>query len=279
MRRWLCRERTLGTMAQHSGDETHGQERSFPEPDSLSLPLLEDALAHQHDRDATSAPVNKTAPAAAPEVRPRWRGWIHTGTFPVAIAAGIVLISLADGVIAKWAAAVFMLSSMLLFGISALYHRFDWNPRTKQIFRRLDHANIFLLIAGTYTPIALLALPLDKGVLLLVLVWAGAFVGIGFRVFWLGAPRWLYVPLYLLLGWAAVMYLVDIYRASPAAMVLVVAGGLLYTVGSVVYGMKRPNPVPGVFGFHEIFHSLTTVAFLCHWTAALLVALDPVHLR
>jgi hemolysin III len=112
-----------------------------------------------------------------------------------------------------------------------------------------------------------------------VLVWAGALLGIGFRVFWLGAPRWLYVPLYLLLGWAAVMYLVDIYNANAAAMVLVIAGGLMYTFGSVVYALKRPNPVPGVFGFHEIFHALTVLAFLCHWTAALLVALDPVYLR
>ena len=195
------------------------------------------------------------------------------------IAAGIVLICLANGAVAKWASAVFMLTSMLLFGVSALYHRFNWKPQTKQLFRRLDHANIFLLIAGTYTPIALLALPPSKGILLLVLVWVGALLGIGFRVFWIGAPRWLYVPLYVLLGWAAMMYIVDIAHANLASMVLVVVGGLLYTVGSVVYGTKHPNPVPGVFGFHEIFHSLTVLAFLCHWTAALLLALDPVLLR
>lgn len=250
------------------------EERPFPEPDRFSLPLLADALDHAHDQ-----PGGEPAPAAGVEPKPRWRGWIHAGMFPVAIAAGIVLISLAHGAVAKWASVVYTLSSMLLFGVSALYHRFDWKPSTKQVFRRLDHANIFLLIAGTYTPIALLALPLDKGVLLLVLVWAGALLGIGFRVFWIGAPRWLYVPLYVLLGWAAVMFLVDIYHASPAAMVLVIVGGLLYTLGSVVYGLKRPNPVPGVFGFHEIFHALTVLAFLCHWTAALLVALDPVYLR
>src|SRR5690606_18779776 len=144
--------------------------------------------------------------------------------------------------------------------------RFNWSPRVKQIFRRLDHANIFLLIAGTYTPIALTALPLDKGVLLLVIVWSGALLGIGFRVFWLGAPRWAYVPLYVLLGWAAVMYVVDIANANVATLVLVIVGGVLYTLGAVVYGLKRPNPVPGVFGFHEIFHSLTVIAFLCHWT-------------
>ena len=190
-----------------------------------------------------------------------------------------MLIVLAHGAVAKWAAAVFMACSMILFGISALYHRFNWKPKTKQVFRRLDHANIFLLIAGTYTPIALLALPREKGLILLIAVWAGALLGIGFRVFWIGAPRWLYVLLYVALGWAAVMYVVDIAHANIAAMVLVIVGGLLYTVGAVVYGFKRPNPVPGIFGFHEIFHSLTVLAFLCHWTAALLLALDPFYLR
>jgi hemolysin III len=229
--------------------------------DSIALPLLDDAVEHSE------------------EVKPTWRGWIHAGTFPITIIAGIVLITLADGPLAKWASAVFVLTSMLLFGNSALYHRFNWSPKTRLVLKRIDHANIFLLIAGTYTPIALLALPLDKGIVLLVAVWTGALIGIGFRVFWINAPRWLYVPLYVLLGWAAVAFIGDIFAASPAAMVLVVVGGLLYTVGSVVYGMKKPNPIPGTFGFHEIFHTLTVLAFLCHWTAALLVALNPLYLR
>ena len=247
-------------------------DRPFPDPSSVSLPLLDAAI----EDDAAASSVS---PSGDDEMKPLWRGWIHAGTFPLAVAAGIVLIALANGPLAKWASAVFMFSSVMLFGISALYHRFNWKPRTKQLFRRFDHANIFLLIAGTYTPIALLALPPEKGLLLLALVWVGALLGIGFRVFWIGAPRWLYVPLYLLLGWAAVMYLGDIFRANAASMVLVIVGGLLYTVGSVVYGVKRPNPAPGVFGFHEIFHTLTVLAFLCHWWAALLVALNPVFLR
>ena len=249
--------------------------QSHAEPSRFALPLLDDALEHEADHGVDGTP----AAAAVAEVKPRWRGWIHAGTFPIAVAGGIVLIALAHGATAKWASAVFTLTSMLLFGISALYHRIDWQPKTKQIFRRLDHANIFLLIAGTYTPIALLALPPEKGNLLLALVWAGAALGIGFRMFWIGAPRWLYVALYLLLGWAAVMYLGDIARANLAAMVLVIVGGLLYTLGSVAYATKRPNPVPGVFGFHEIFHAATALAFLCHWTAALLLALDPLGLR
>ena len=234
--------------------------------DSLSLPLVEDAIEHPAAHGDEAAPP-------AEEVKPTWRGWIHAGTFPVTIIAGIILIALADGAVATWAAVVFTLSSMLLFGISALYHRFNWQPKTKRMLKRFDHANIFLLIAGTYTPIALLTLPREQGLILLVSVWAGALLGVGFRVFWLGAPRWLYVALYLALGWAAVMFIPDIFRVNAAAMVLVVVGGLMYTVGAIVYGTKKPNPVPGVFGFHEIFHTLTVLAFLCHWAAALLVSI------
>ena len=210
------------------------------------------------------------------ELKPTWRGWIHAATFPIAIAGGIVLIVLADGAAAKWASAVFMASSVLLFGNSALYHRFNWGPTTKAVLKRIDHANIMLLIAGTYTPISVLALPPEKGLLLLILVWSGALLGILFRVFWMGAPRWLYVALYLVLGWAAVMYLGDLLQASVAMMVLVAVGGLLYTGGAICYALKKPNPWPGHFGFHEIFHVCTVLAFLCHWTACLLVALHPV---
>ncbi|KXZ60393.1 MULTISPECIES: hemolysin III family protein [Microbacterium] len=213
--------------------------------------------------------------SAQVELKPTWRGWIHAGTFPVAVAAGVLLIVFAHGAAAKWAAAVFMLTSLLLFGNSALYHRFTWGPTTKAVLKRIDHANILLLIAGTYTPIAVLALTPDKGALLLVLVWSGAILGILFRVFWINAPRWLYVALYLLLGWAAVMYLGDLLHANIAMMILVIVGGLLYTGGAVVYALKKPNPWPGHFGFHEIFHVCTVLAFLCHWTACLLIALHP----
>ncbi len=223
--------------------------------------------------------IDAAAVSGHVDLKPTWRGWIHAATFPVAIIAGIVLISVAQGAPARWASAVFMVTSLLLFGNSALYHRFNWSPRTLAVLKRIDHANILLLIAGTYTPIAVLALPTPKTVLLLSLVWGGALLGILFRVFWIDAPRWLYVALYLVLGWAAVMYLGDLLAANAAMMVLVVVGGLLYTGGAIVYGMKKPNPWPGHFGFHEIFHVCTVLAFLCHWTACLLIAVQPAFHR
>ena len=227
-------------------------------PELPQLPLLEVAEAD-----------------ANVDIKPTWRGWIHAGVTPLAIAAGIVLIVLAHGAPAKWAAAVFTLTSMLLFGMSAVYHRFNWSPRTKLVLKRIDHANIFLLIAGTYTPLAVLALPPLEGVVLLSLVWGGTIIGILFRVFWTGAPRWLYVALYLLLGWAAVMYMPALFAANLAMMILVIVGGLLYTGGAIVYALKKPNLWPGVFGFHEIFHVCTVLAFMCHWTACLLISLNP----
>jgi hemolysin III len=210
------------------------------------------------------------------DVKPTWRGWIHTGVLPIAIAGGIVLVVLADGLTAKIAASVFFASSILLFGTSAIYHRFNWKPKAKKALKRFDHANIFLLIAGSYTPITLLALPQEKGLLLIVAIWATAFLGIGFRVFWLGAPRWLYVIIYIVMGWAAVVFLPDFVAVNLAMMVLILAGGLMYTIGAVFYALKKPNPVPGHFGFHEIFHSFTVLAFLCHWTAVLIICLNPV---
>lgn len=214
---------------------------------------------------------------ARADIKPTWRGWIHAGVTPIVLAAGIVLIMLAQGAPAKWAAAVFTLTSLMLFGMSAVYHRFNWSPKTKLTLKRIDHANIFLLIAGTYTPLAVLALPPAQGTLLLTLVWGGTVIGILFRVFWTGAPRWLYVALYLLLGWAAVMYMPALFAANPAMMILVIAGGLFYTGGAIVYALKKPNPWPGAFGFHEIFHVCTVIAFLCHWTACLLISLHPVY--
>lgn len=230
-----------------------------PGADLPNIPLLEAELANP-----------------STEAKPTWRGWIHAATAPLAVAAGVVLIVLAEGVGGKVGAAVFTGSAILLFGISAVYHRFNWNPKVKAVFRRLDHANIFLLIAGTYTPMALTALPAREGIILLSITSGGAILGILFRVFWLRAPRWSYVPLYLALGWAAVIFAGPLIAHNWVAMLLVLIGGLAYSAGALFYGFKRPNPIPGVFGFHELFHTCTVIAYLCHWTAVLLMVTNPI---
>jgi hemolysin III len=223
-----------------------------------------------------SLPISNGLSETATNVKPTWRGWIHTGVLPLVTAGGIVLIVLADGGVAKAASAVFFASSFLLFGTSALYHRFNWKPNTYMVLKRIDHANIFVLIAGSYTPITLLALSQEKALPLIIIIWSTAILGILFRVFWVGAPRWLIVAIYIGMGWAAFAYVVDFMNANAPMMILILAGGLAYTLGGVVYALKKPNPFPGKFGFHEIFHSLTVLAFMCHWTAALLIALNPI---
>ncbi|MFF1507497.1 hemolysin III family protein [Streptomyces sp. NPDC058326] len=206
-------------------------------------------------------------------IKPRLRGWLHAGMFPAVIVAGVVLVALADSPRARLACGIYVLTACLLFGISALYHRGNWGPRGEAVLRRLDHANIFLIIAGTYTPLTLLLLPDSTAKPLMWAVWAAALAGIAFRVFWVGAPRWLYTPCYIAMGWAAVFFLPDFMRAGGiAVLVLVIVGGLLYSAGGVIYGIKRPNPSPRYFGFHEVFHSLTLAAFIVHYVGISLVA-------
>jgi hemolysin III len=210
-------------------------------------------------------------------VKPHLRGWLHAGMTPLAVAAGLVLIALAPTTSGRVAATVFSITAWMLFGTSAVYHRGNWSPRVAGVLKRMDHSNIFLIIAGTYTPFALL-LPRSDARTMLLIVWIGAVAGVLFRVFWVGAPRWLYTPVYVALGWVSVFYLRQLWHfGGPAIVTLIAVGGLLYTAGAVVYGIKRPNPSPRWFGFHEIFHTLTVLAFLCHWTAVLLIALHPVY--
>ncbi len=214
-------------------------------------------------------------PARAPDlvavVKPRLRGWVHLGAFPLALAAGVVLVALAPPGPPRWAAAVFGATASLLFGTSALYHRGTWAPRAELALKRLDHSNIFLIIAGTYTPLAVVLLPRSGARTLLTVVWVGALLGVAFRVAWTGAPRWLYVPLYVALGWVAVAYLPAFARTGGAAVVvLVVVGGVLYSTGALVYGLRRPDPSPRWFGFHEVFHVLTVAGFAAHVAAVFL---------
>ncbi|MCI3222942.1 hemolysin III family protein [Streptomyces sp. NP-1717] len=206
-------------------------------------------------------------------VKPMMRGWLHMGMFPAVVIAGIVLIVMAESTEARVACAIYAATACLLFGVSGVYHRGTWGPRGEAVLRRLDHANIFLIIAGTYTPLTMLLLPESTGRTLLWAVWGAAAAGIAFRVFWVGAPRWLYTPCYIAMGWAAVFFLPDFMRTGGiVVLVLIIVGGLLYSAGGVIYGLKRPNPSPRWFGFHEVFHSLTLAAFVTHYVGISLVA-------
>ena len=207
------------------------------------------------------------------EVKPRLRGWLHLAMFPVAVIGGLVLVLLSQPGAVRTASIVFTISAALLFGVSAVYHRGHWSPRVHDFLKRFDHANIFVLIAGSYTPFTLLLLHGRDRTVMLTVVWVGAALGGLFRVFWVDAPRWLYVAIYFALGWAAIFYVGSYIRGADelgvgigtAVLVLALVGGGLYTIGGVVYGFKRPNPWPQWFGFHEVFHTFTILAFVTHY--------------
>jgi hemolysin III len=167
---------------------------------------------------------------------------------------------------------IFTLTAVSLFTCSALYHRVPWSPAAKAVWRRIDHANIPLLIAGTYTPFSIFLLERNQAILLLSVVWGGALLSGIFRVFWINAPKWLYLPIYLGLGWAAFFYFPDFYRAAgPLVFTLIALGGILYSGGAIIYALKKPNFSINWFGFHELFHALTAAAFVSHFIAAVLV--------
>ncbi|MFF1337493.1 hemolysin III family protein [Streptomyces sp. NPDC058290] len=216
--------------------------------------------------------VERAADLAEP-IKPKLRGWLHAGMVPASLAAGIVLICQAGAPQTALACTVYGFTAWLLFGTSAVYHLGTWGPLGEAVLRRLDHANIFLIIAGTCTPLAVLLLSPDQRSVLLWVVWLGALAGIAFRVLWVGAPRWLYTPCYLALGWAPVRYLSDfLHRGGVAVLTLIVTGGLLYSAGAVVYALQRPDPSPRWFGYHEVFHALTVAAFTAHYIAIALAA-------
>jgi hemolysin III len=198
---------------------------------------------------------------------PHLRGVLHLLTVPVAVIGGILLLLATDSTAGRFAVAVFVVSSVALFATSAIYHMGSWLPSTKAMLRRADHSNIFLIIAGTYTPLSLLLLPPEDARTLLIVVWTGALAGVLIRNFWLTAPRWVYVPIYVSLGWAAVFYIPEFAAAGAFILSLIVAGGLLYTVGAVVYATKWPQLSDKWFGFHEMFHSFTIAGFLSHFSA------------
>ena len=209
----------------------------------------------------------------AAELKPKLRGWLHLVNAPLTLAAGIVLIVLSPTAATRLGSTIFALSALVLFTVSAVYHRGTWSPRTHAFLKRFDHSNIFVLIAGSCTPFALLLLEGRDMWLMLGVCWGGALAGVLMKVFWKGAPRGLSAPIYMALGWAPVFFFGDFvsgatdrYGASTgtAVMVLVVGGGL-YTLGGLVYGTKFPDPSPRWFGFHEVFHTFTILAFVTHY--------------
>ena len=204
--------------------------------------------------------------------KPRLRGWFHQVAFFVSIPAGITIVALAQGAKARVGAAIFAVSLSGLYGVSAAYHRGRWSLRAEQLMKRLDHSMIFVLIAGSYTPITLLALRPAWGITLLALAWTGAAVGILITV--LRHERWGRVGfvMYLALGWLAIVATPEVVRSlSRVELALLVSGGLLYTVGAVVLARNRPDPRPAVFGYHEVWHTFVLCAGVCHFVLVFLL--------
>ena len=217
-------------------------------------------------------PASGSSPGAP--ARPRLRGVIHQYAFFVSLGAGALLVALASGTRAAAAVAIYAAALSGLLGVSALYHRVTWSPPVRRWLRRLDHGMIFVLIAGTYTPIALLVLSGPLADVLLVVLWAGALAGAALNLAWVEAPRWVTVPIYIALGWAGIAALPQLASTlGLTALMLVAAGGLLYTLGALAYALRRPDPAPAVFGYHEVFHALVVAAAAAHYAVVALYAL------
>ena len=219
-----------------------------------------------------------TTAAAPPPVKPLLRGWLHLWSLVASAVACTVLSAVAATVAGSAGAvstAVYGVTILGLFGVSALYHRHTWTvPRNRALMRRLDHSMIFLFIAGTYTPVSVLALPRPTATWVLAVVWGGALAGVALKTTWPQAPSWVGVPIYVALGWVAVFVLPALLRGGGvAALVLLLAGGVLYTAGGIVYALRRPDPWPATFGYHEVFHAATVLAAACHHIAIWMVVL------
>jgi hemolysin III len=219
-------------------------------------------------RDKAEGAVKSAVDDAIALVKPRFRGVTHQYAFFVSLVVGTLLVVFAPTGEARIACAIYALSVSGLFGTSALYHRINWSPRARRWMRRLDHAMIFVLIAGTYTPFALLALDGSFSTVVLLGVWGGAIGGIVLQLVWIDAPKWLSAVVYIALGWFAIVAAPEfVDQLNPLALVLVGLGGVLYTAGAIIYATKRPDPAPTVFGYHEIFHALTIIAALAQLAA------------
>ena len=206
-------------------------------------------------------------------VRPMLKGWSHIVAALAAVVLCPILIALSPPG-TRAAAAIFSGCVIALFAISGLYHRIQWGERAYNIMRRLDHSMIFVVIAATYTPIAVVALPQTEGRVILAIVWAGALGGVVLHFAWPSAPRAVIVAPYLLVGWAALVVIVDIWRAmGVAGFILMLSGGLLHSIGAIIYARKWPDPWPTVFGFHEVFHLFVIAGIACHYVLVAFFAL------
>lgn len=207
-------------------------------------------------------------------LKPRWRGRIHQVAFFVSIPAGAALVALADGWAPRIAAAIYALSLVAVFGSSAAYHRGNWDPAALRRMKRLDHSMIFVLIAGSYTPIALLVLHGPWTIVILSIIWAAAVAGIILKLIRIDGFTVLTATLYMAMGWLALIALPQLLREMPvSALALTVVGGLLYTVGAIVFAVRRPDPSPAVFGYHEVWHAFMAAAAACHFAMISIIVL------
>ena len=265
-----------------------GRERAGAARDAMGERFDEAREATASARDATAARIDAAKEATGErvdavkqaatdlqeKVKPKLRGWIHEGAFPVSVLAGAILVAAANGGRERLALAIYAFSLSALLGTSAVYHRVNWKrPSTRRWMRRLDHSMIFLLIAGTLTPFALLVLEGTTSTAVLVAVWAGAAAGIVVELIWTDSPKWVSVGVYVAVGWiGAAAFPTIVSEAGAGAGILIAFGGLLYTIGAIIYARQRPDPSPAVFGYHEIFHVLVVAAAAAHFAAIAIYA-------
>ena len=215
-----------------------------------------------------------TVPTSRSIPKPRWRGVLHHYAFCVSLLSGVALVLVAPSRLAGIVAAVYGASLSSLLGVSALFHRVTWSQRARRWMSRLDHSMINVLIAGTYTPFGVLALSGTFAVVLLAVVWTGALANIVLHVLWIDVPKWMSAACYVALGWVGALAMPDLAaQAGWRPTGLLLAGGLLYSLGALVYALRRPDPSPAVFGYHEVFHALVVVAAAVHYAAVACVLL------
>lgn len=265
-------------MEENTSQASAEQIRQRQRAEDHSVASTDQQLSSEAEQAGSDQPRGGVAPAdrlfdTDLPLKPRMRGWLHAGMVPLALAAGIVAVALAPTGTLRAATAIYAITGLLLFAVSATYHLGRWRPKTALVLKRLDHTNIMLIIAGTYTPLTLGLLEDPQRIILLAGVWVGALGGVAFRLLWTDAPRWLYTPIYCVLGLSAVVFIADFFAADLVAAIMICVGGAAYITGAVFYGLKRPNISIEWFGFHELFHACTLVGFISHYIAIMFALL------